>query len=104
MTCGHHWSSDLLTEVTGGILERPSTDGPTGCRTVSGFCLPIAKSALVGVLSVAWRVGDGDGLRTQETGQDSRGVRAAFLVMRPGVGFGVDNGASGRALKGGWHS
>jgi len=85
-------------------LEWPSTDGPTGCCTVSRFCLPITKSALVSVLSMARRVGDGDRLQTWETAQDSHGVRAAFLVTRLGVGFGVDNGASGGALKGGWHS
>jgi len=43
-------------------VERPPTEEPVGCCSVAGVCLPITKSALVGVLSVERRDGDGEGM------------------------------------------
>ena len=47
-------------------MEQPSTDEPRGCSTGTRVCLPIAKSALVGVLSMAQSKGDRDGLKACE--------------------------------------
>jgi len=51
-----------MAEAIGGIVERPPTKEPVGCCSVAGVCLPITKSALVGVLSVERRDGDGEGM------------------------------------------